>query len=548
MEKIKKNLNTIGLALAILALIGMQIWPHRKTIFLVMAVLGAAAIAVYVALNLSSLKRSVSRKSFLYSSNLLLVIVLVLAILVLLNYFLSRHNFRLDFTEAKLHSLSDQSIQVLKNLKKDVQIKGFFRDGNYGRSKLEDLLKNYGYYSKKIKYEFIDPDKNPGLVKAYGITQDGTTILEASGKENRITTSTEEDLTNALIKATRESKKVIYFLEGHGEHSIEQTEDIGYSFAKDELQKLGYEAKKLTLALSETFPQDCALLVIPGPQKDLLPNELETIKNYIDRGGRVFFMADPEVAPGLAPYLSGFGVKLENDVVVDTISRLFGGDYFMPVITEYETHDITRNFRYATFFPYARSVEPVEPKPEGITMSLLGKTSPNSWSERQLDQKQVVFNKEKDKQGPISLAVVATIQVKPEEKKAETQEAAAEKAEPQQPAEQKKADEKKSDENSLEETPVAEPKKEGRLAVFGDSDFASNRYYGLSGNGNFFLNAVNWLTEESDLISIQPRTSSPRTVQFTPSQGRLIFFVSVVILPLIILILGISVWLRRRSL
>jgi ABC-type uncharacterized transport system involved in gliding motility auxiliary subunit len=548
METIKKNLNTIGLALAVLAIIGMQIWPHRKTIFLVMALLGVAAIAVYVALNLSSLKRSVSRKSFLYSSNLLLVIVLVLAILVLLNFFLSRHNFRLDFTEAKLHSLSDQSIQVLKNLKKDVQIKGFFREGNYGRSKLEDLLKNYGYYSKKIKYEFIDPDKNPGLVKAYGITQDGTTILEASGKENRITTSTEEDLTNALIKATRESKKVIYFLEGHGEHSIEQTEEVGYSFAKDELQKLGYEAKKLTLALSETFPQDCALLVIPGPQKDLLPNELETIQGYIYKGGRVFFMADPEVAPGLVPYLGGLGIKLENDVVVDTISRLFGGDYFMPVITDYEAHEITRNFRYATFFPYARSVEPVDPKPEGITTSLLGKTSPNSWSERQLDQKQVTFDKEKDKQGPIPLAVVATIQVKPEEKKAETQEAVGEKAEPQKPAEQKKADEKKSEENSLDEMPVPEPKKEGRLAVFGDSDFASNRYYGLSGNGNLFLNAVNWLTEESDLISIQPKTSSPRTVQFTPSQGRLIFFVSVVILPLAILILGISVWLRRRSL
>jgi ABC-type uncharacterized transport system involved in gliding motility auxiliary subunit len=548
METIKKNLNTIGLALAVLALIGMQIWPHRKTIFLVMALLGVAAIAVYVALNLSSLKRSVSRKSFLYSSNLLLVIVLVLAILVLLNFFLSRHNFRLDFTEAKLHSLSDQSIQVLKNLKKDVQIKGFFREGNYGRSKLEDLLKNYGYYSKKIKYEFIDPDKNPGLVKAYGITQDGTTILEASGKENRITTSTEEDLTNALIKATRESKKVIYFLEGHGEHSIEQTEEVGYSFAKDELQKLGYEAKKLTLALSETFPQDCALLVIPGPQKDLLPNELETIQGYIYKGGRVFFMADPEVAPGLVPYLGGLGIKLENDVVVDTISRLFGGDYFMPVITDYEAHEITRNFRYATFFPYARSVEPVDPKPEGITTSLLGKTSPNSWSERQLDQKQVTFDKEKDKQGPIPLAVVATIQVKPEEKKAETQKAVGEKAEPQKPAEQKKAEEKKDEDKKPEEASVPEPKKEGRLAVFGDSDFASNRYYGLSGNGNLFLNAVNWLTEESDLISIQPKTSSPRTVQFTPSQGRLIFFVSVVILPLAILILGISVWLRRRSL
>jgi ABC-type uncharacterized transport system involved in gliding motility auxiliary subunit len=548
METIKKNLNTIGLALVVLGLIGLQVWPHRKTIFLAMALLGLAALALYVALNLSSLKRSVSRKSFLYSSNLLLVIVLVLAILVLLNYFLSRHNYRLDFTEAKLHSLSDQSIQVLKNLKKDVQIKGFFREGNYSRSKLEDLLKNFSYYSKKIKYEFIDPDKNPGLVKAYGITQDGTTILEAGGKENRVTTSTEEDLTNALIKATRESKKLIYFLEGHGEHSIEQTEDIGYSFAKDELLKLGYEAKKLTLALSETFPQDCALLVIPGPQKDLLPNELETIQGYIFKGGRVFFMADPEVTPGLVPYLSGLGVKLENDVVVDTISRLFGGDYFMPVITEYETHEITRNFRYATFFPYARSVEAVDPKPEGIATSLLGKTSPNSWSERQLEQKQVTFDKAKDKQGPISLALVATVEAKPEEKKAETQEAAGEKAEPQKPEELTEADESKNEEKSPEGTPIAEPKKEGRIAVFGDSDFASNRYYGLSGNGNFFLNAVNWLTEESDLISIQPRTSSPRTVQFTPSQGKVMFFVSVVILPLIVLILGISVWLRRRSL
>jgi len=369
-----------------------------------------------------------------------------------------------------------------------------------------------------------------------------------AGQENRITTSTEEDLTNALIKATRKGKKVIYFLEGHGEHSIEQTEDVGFSFAKDELQKLGYESKKLALALSETFPQDCALLVVPGPQKDLLPNELETIQTYIYGGGRVFFMADPEVAYGLVPYLSGWGVKLENDVVVDTISRLFGGDYFMPVITEYESHEITRNFRYATFFPYARSVEPTDQKPDGVTITVLGKTSPNSWSERELEKKEVTFDKDKDKEGPISLAIVATVQAKPEEKKVETEEAAREKTEPDKPEGQARSEENKGEEKSPEESPAADTKKEGRIAVFGDSDFASNRYIGLSGNANFFLNAVNWLTEESDLISIQPRTSSPRTVQFTPSQGRLLFFVSVIILPLTVLILGISVWLRRRSL
>lgn len=547
METIKKNLNYIGLTVVILALIAMRIWPHRKAAALGALVFGLAAIVVYIVLHASAFKDTLSRKSFLYSSNLVLVVVIVLAILVLLNYFLSRHNYRLDFTEAKLHSLSDQSVQVLKNLKKEVQIKGFFRDGNFSRSKMEDLLKNFVYYSKMIKFEFVDPDKNPGLVKGYNITQDGTTVLEAGANENRITTTTEEDLTNALIKVTREGKKIIYFLEGHGEHSIEQAEDLGYSFVRDELQKLGYEAKKLTLALSETFPQDCALLVVPGPQKDLLPNEFETITGYLGSGGRVFFMVDPETAPGLVPYLAQFGITLENDVIVDTVSRLFGGDYFMPVITEYEIHEITRNFRYATFFPYARSVDPADPKPEGITLSVLGKTSPNSWSERQLEQRQVAFDKDKDKQGPISLAVVGTVDAKAlenEETPAEQSErdAGAKKAE-----EPGKEDEPETAEESPETPPAVDTEREGRLAVFGDSDFASNRYYNLSGNGNFFMNTVNWLTEESDLISIQPRTSSPRTVQFTPSQGRMIFFVSVVILPLFILVLGISVWLRRRS-
>lgn len=522
METMKKYLNYIGLTLVLAGLISLIIWPQRKTTDLAILMLGFVSLIVYTILNLSSLKRGFSRRSFLYSSNLLLVVVLVLAILVLANYFLARHHYRIDFTEAKIHSLADQSIKVLKNLKQDVLIKAFFREGNAGRARMEALLKIYAYHSNKIKPEFIDPDKNPGIVKRYGVTQDGTTIFESSDKENRITTTTEEDITNALIKISREKKKMIYFLEGHGEGSIEVTEDSGFSAAKDELQKLGYEVKKLTLALSETFPQDCALLIIPGPKKDLLPNELETIKSYIGRGGRVFFMVDPETAPGLTPFLLGYGVKLENDVVVDTVSRLFGGDYFMPVITEYEPQEITANFRYATFFPYARSVNVAEPKPEGVNVNIIGKTSPNSWSERQLDQKTAAFDKDKDIQGPIPLAAVVTVKSMEEKKEAV-----------EKPEEKKEREEKKP---------------EARLAVFGDSDFASNRYYNFSGNGNLFLNTVNWLTQEADLISIQPKTTTPRTIQLTPSQGRLIFFMSVIILPLVILVLGISVWIRRRSL
>jgi len=525
MKKVTNYLNYIGLALIFLSFVSLKIWPYKKTILLFIALIGVALLAVYIILNLSLLKQSFKRKSFLYSSNLFLIIILVLAILVLINYIFSRNHYRIDFTESKLHSLSDQSTKVLKNLKNEVKIKGFFREGNFSRQKMENLMKIYGYHSKKIKYEFIDPDKNPGLVKRYEISEDGTTIFESGNKESRITSSGEEDITNAIIKVSREKKKVIYFLEGHGEASIEEMEERGYSLAKEELEKLGYEVKKISLALSDTFPKDCALLVIPGPEKDLLPNELDTIKNFLKEGGNVFLMVDPENAPGLKSFLKQYGLKLVDDLIVDTVSRLMGGDYFMPVISEYEFHEITKNFRYATFFPFARSVDVVEDEPEGVSAEVLAKSSPRSWSERELDQKEVSFNKDKDKAGPIPVAAVVTIEVKEEEEK----------------------NEEETEAKKTKEEVIVPVDKEGRLAVFGDSDFAANSYYNLSGNGNLFLNTVNWLTEEADLISIQPKTSSPRTINLTPSQGRLIFFVSVIILPLIILISGISVWIRRRS-
>jgi len=524
MNWIKKNLNYLSLAFIILAITILLIWPQFKTAALIIGALGIASIIVYIILNLSELQEGLKRRSFIYSSNLLLIIILVLAILVLVNFFLARHHLRVDFTSSKIHSLSDQSIRVVKNLKQEVTIKAFFRDSNVSRQTMENLLKIYAYHSPKIKYEFIDPDKNPGLVKKYEITQDGTSVFECGDKENRITTTSEEEVTNAIIKVTREKKKVIYFLEGHGENSIEDSGDSGYSSAKNELEKIGYEVKKLPLALSDNFPADCSLLIIPGPKKSLLPNEIETLKNFLDRGGRLYFMIDPETSSGLEKFLSGYGIKLENDLVVDTVSRLLGGDYFMPVVSEYDYHEITKNFRYATFFPLARSVEIAESRPEGMSLTAIAKTSANSWSERQLEQKEVSFDKDKDKQGPISLAVVGSKKIsktQQEEKKTEPSES------------------KPSSSNLSEEA---------RLAVFGDSDFITNRYYNLSGNGNLFLNTVNWLTEESDLISIQPRTRTPRSINLTPSQGRFLMFLSVILLPLAILAFGLSIWIRRRAL
>jgi len=516
MDTLKKNLNIVGLGLAVAGLAALRIWPQMKIAGFVLAVLGVGAIAAYFVLNAAELKQGVKRRSFLYSSNALLMVVLVLGILVLLNVFFARHHHRFDFTESKLHSLSDPSIKVAAALKTDISVKAFFREGNPGRGRMEDLLKIYAYQTPKIKYEFIDPDKNPGLIKRYEITQDGTTIFECGDKDNRITTSTEEDVTNALIKVTRERKKLIYFLEGHGEKSSEVTEEAGYSFIKDDLAKIGYEVKKQLTALPAAFPKDCALLVVPGPEKDIAPGELETIKGYLEGGGRAIFLVDPQTSPALIPFLAGFGVKLDDDTVIDR-PTLFGGDYLMPMMSEIASHESTKNFRYVTYYPLARSVDIIDPKPEGVASSLvLGKTSENAYTKKRfalkkgMTVKDIAFDAKADKKGPIPLAAVVTLRPK-----------------------------------------ASDPGKtapEGRLAVFGDSDFASNRYNGEGGNGNLFLNVANWLTEESDLISISPKTSSPRGLQLSPSQAKLIFWVSVIFLPLLVLGLGVSIWLKRRAL
>ena len=533
MEFLKKHLNTAAIILILAALAAGMIWPYKTALILALASAGAVAVIGYVLFHLSTLKQRLGRRSFLFSGNMILVVILVLAILVLINYFASKHSYVADLTSAKVHSLSDQSVSVLKGLKTEVSLKCFFSTGNRGRAVMEDLVGLYAHRSSRVRYEFIEPDKNPGQVKTYGITQDGTTIIEAGDKKGRITTTSEEDLTNALIKATRLQAKTIYFLEGHGENSIDDSGQTGFSTIKAELEKIGYEVKKLSLALADRFPKDCALLVVPGPQKDLLPNEYETIRSYIGGGGRVVFMVDPETATTLPSFLSGYGFKLENDIVVDTVSRLLGGDYFIPMVSGYEPHAITDKFSYATFFPLARSVEVAETKPAGATITALAKTSQNSYAKRDLVLKSemtlddIAFNAAKDRKGPINLAAVSSFKTQPA---------------PPSPGGAKPG-----------ETPPAPAKsepaeKEARMAVIGDSDFVKNGYYTMSGNGNFFLNVANWLTEESDLIAIQPKTQAPQTLQMSPVRMSVLKLIVLYLMPFGVLALGLVIWLRRRSL
>jgi ABC-type uncharacterized transport system involved in gliding motility auxiliary subunit len=533
MDTIKRYAHLAGLGLLILTVLALLLWPFRSSLALIPAGLGLILLGLSAWANLKELK-GFRRKAFLFSSNLVFIILLVLAILVLVNVIFSRYHARFDFTEDKVHSLSPETIQILKNLNKDVSLRCFFLEKSDSHFRMERLLERYAEVTKRIKVAFIDPDKNPQEAQKNQVSGNFTTTIFACGdKTDRTSSVKEEDITNSIIKVSRSGQKVIYFLTGHGEKKIDDSSENGVSWIKNNLEKLAYQVKPLDYALPGRIPKDCALLVLAGPEIELSADEWTTVRDYVHQGGRALFLIDPGQVPGLVGHLAEFGVKLENDYIYDEMAAYIVGDERWALTASFGSHPITERLRYAAFFPFTRTVGPAEKKPEDVTVTVLANsnnaptaTNPGAWSERDFNEKPVKFDKGKDKEGPLPMAVAVTVKTK-----SEAQAAAPPSAKP-------------------EPLAKAEAAGEGRLAVFGDSDFATNRFYYYNNNpanGMLLLNAVNWLAEEADLISIPPRTPSLHVMRLSNARKRAIVWICLIILPLLVLSLGLSIWNRRRS-
>jgi ABC-type uncharacterized transport system involved in gliding motility auxiliary subunit len=265
----------------------------------------------------------------------------------------------------------------------------------------------------------------------------------------------------------------------------------------------------VNLASEAKVPDDAKVLVVAGPTSEPFPQELQYLTDFVNKGGGVLVMIDPQ-APGLDSFLKTWGVTPDNDVVLDVsgAGRLMNAGPSIPLVMQYENHKITDRFRTMTFFPFARSIQPSKETVPGVTVEVLFKSTPRSWGETNLKTPEASFDEKTDLQGPLSMAVAVTKEVKPSSEK--------------------------------------EPAVRGRIVAIGDSDFAVNSYFRGQGNGNLFLNMVSWLAQEEDLISIRPKPPEDRRVILSQSQQRRLLYLTVFVLPGAVLIAGISVWQRRR--
>ena len=462
-----------------------------------------------------------ARRTTRYGLNAAVMVALILGVIALVEAVSYRHNWRLDLTENKRHSLSPQTVRVLKELRVPVKATGFFRPDEGGKRRAEDLLKQYGSASDgRFTWEMVDADRDPLRAKRYGVETYGTVVLEAKlkegqAKEEKILDAEEEKLTNGLIRVTREGKRVVYFLKGHGERDPGSSQRTGLSEVKGAIEKLNYEVKELVLARETKLPDDAAILVVAGPEKDLLPNEVEAVQGYVGRAGKILFLVDPFQAPGLSPVLERYGLGLGNDVIIDVnpLGRVYQAGPEIPVVGDYQSHPITQGMRgVLTFFPIARTVAVKDKLPEGVTAQALARTSSESWAETNQDEIRSgqVKPDPGEARGPLSVAAVATVDAK--------------------------------------EVPEDRKGAKARIVVVGDSDFATNAFVNVSGNRDFFLNTLSWLAEEENLIAIRPRDASRSAPLFlTAAQGQVLFWVPVVLVPLTLVGAGVFTFVGRRG-
>ena len=438
-----------------------------------------------------------------------LYILVVVAIVSTANVLANRYNKTFDTTANKRYSLSEQTAKIVKGLKEDAKVAYYDQPTRFARAK--DELDLYANLSRKVHVEYVDADKP--VARAAGIKTYGTTIVQIGPKREEAKSTSEEDVTGAFIRALKNGARTLCFVTGSGEHQIDDTDRSGYSRLRDLLQKDEYNSESISLLQKAEVPARCTVLVVAGPTSDYQQPAVEVIKKFVEEGGRALFLLDPPLKMGraeiadndlLASLLQGWGVTLDKDLVLDLnpIGQLAGLGPQVALVTHYERHAIVSDLKgSATGFPLVRSME--VKNSDKTTVEKLFDSSESSLATTKLNSPEVNPSDPQNKKGPLTIAVAGSYRT--------------------------------GKENS-----------EGRFVVVGSASWAANSFISFNGNRDLAMNAVNWLASDEDLISIRPKERDDRRITMTQRQLNWVGITSLGLLPLGIVIAGVTVWWRRR--
>ncbi|MEL7008175.1 MAG: Gldg family protein [Cyanobacteria bacterium J06588_4] len=413
---------------------------------------------------------------------------------------------RWDFTENQVFTLSEQSQTIVASLERPLEVLIFDRNTN---SELEQLLQNYRRYSDRFQFRFVNPEQEIGLAQQYGIQSLGEIYLNYDDKQQKIEvgnvaageTLTETKLTNGIERIKRDRPINIYFLQGHGEASLDLVEG-GLAQAVSNLEDRGNTVQGLNLATTGKIPDDTNLITIAGATRKLLAAEVSTLQQYLRAGGSLLLLLSPNTDIGITPILQNWGLELDNRLVVDGsgAGNVMGFGPAVAIVNDYGEHPITNSFRNGiSLFPETRPLKVVE-KSE-ISSVAIARTTPQTWAESDLRQEQITFDVNRDLSGPLNVAIAST----------------------------------------------REQPNPARLVAFGSTTFATNGWFEQQLNGDILLNSINWLVgEDRDTLSLRPQEVANRRINLGSLQTNLISWLALRIMPFAALVTGVYLWWKRR--
>jgi ABC-type uncharacterized transport system involved in gliding motility auxiliary subunit len=426
---------------------------------------------------------------------------------------LDARSWRLDLTPERRYTLSSHARQVLGSLDRDVRVLAFLRTQDPRNPLINDLLRQARAASPRIHVDAVDVNRNPALAREYDVDSYGALVVESDGRRRVFSNPREETLVAAVLQVTRQQRKTIGWVTGHGEGDPASSERRrGYATARTFLEQEYYEVEPVSL-LRDEAPVGFAALLVIGPQKDFLPEELAALDRFLQRPGNLLVLLDPQRAPALANFLGQYRVALPDDIVVDPSARLYGGEQLtMQVSYDRRAHPIVGPLEAPPLFSLTRSVDPISEEIPGTWFTPLLSTSPESWATTDLSVLRTgagTFVSGRDRRGPITVGAEVDFVVP---------------------------------------SPAGGTPRAGRLVTYGNAEFANNFFIEYLGNKDLFVNTVAWLARDPDVIAHHAARQEPGRNQFFMSaeQGDRVFWGTAVVEPLLFAVVGVGLVFRRR--
>lgn len=439
------------------------------------------------------------------------MLCLLIIVVSLLAWLSNKHAVEYDWTATGRHTLSEASRDMLAKMPESIEVTSYARENQLLRDSIKRFISKYQRHKENITLRFVNPDAVPDEIRNLGITIDGEIIVRYQDRIQHVKSDNEQVFTNALQRLARNQERWVAFVEGHGERNAlgEANHDLG-EWVKQLFNK-GYRAQPINLSETQAIPDNTNILVIAGPRIDYLPGELELILNYVNAGGNLLWLHEPGPLYKLDALAEALSIRFYEGAVIDYAGQLIGiNDPSIALVTNslYSPHAITNGFEFTTLFPLVGAIEILE-SDKWLAKPILS-TGDHTWNETAKLEGAVEFNEGADTQGPLTIGLTLEREVEIED-----------------------------GEEMLT--------KQQRIVVMGDGDFLSNTYLANSGNNELGTRFINWLSSDDEFISIPPKIANDRQLNMSSTTLGIIGIGFLFILPAALIVIGITIGIRRKK-